>query len=417
MLFSFKYVNLLIETFNRIASADFDVLDIVLPAGISFFSFRSISYIVDIYRRQLAPARNFIDYCFFLTFFPPLLAGPVVRAKDMLPQIYARPEATREQVCRGLVLIMFGLVKKVIVADYISGNFVDRIFDNPSLYSGFENMLGAVGFTLQLYCDFSGTMDIAIGIARIFNVSLPENFRQPFFSRTASEFWQRWHITLGTWFKDYIYYPISLSKPCKAMTKMARKKIGLRYGPLLVSSIALFAVWFCNGLWHGAGTQYLLFGMYYFVLIVCGGFLEPLMQTFCSKTGFNRSSRAYIIFQVLRTIIIIFIGELIFRSSDAQTAIAMISKALFDFSLETIVQGGIFTLGIDVKDCTIVGLVLLVLLIVGFIKERGGNPCLRIAQCNVVVRWATLILLFLSIVVFGAYGAGYVPVDPMYAQF
>ncbi len=208
MLVYFKYLNLLLDAFSRITSSDFDALDIVLPAGISFFTFRSISYIVDIYRKEMKPARNFIDYCFFLTFFPPLLAGPVVRAKDMLPQIYSRPEATKEQISRGLALIMFGLVKKVIVADYISGNFVDRIFDNPSLYSGFENMMGCIGFTLQLYCDFSGYSDMAIGIALLLGYEFKDNFNAPFKAQNPSDFWRRWHISLSTWLRDYLYIPL-----------------------------------------------------------------------------------------------------------------------------------------------------------------------------------------------------------------
>ena len=165
MLVWFKYFNLLAEAFASITSTRFDPLEIILPAGISFFTFRSISYMVDIYRREIEPCRNLLDYTFFLTFFPPLLAGPVVRAKDMLPQIKANAMLSRRKTSEGLFLIMTGLIKKVVIADYISGNFVDRIFDNPALYSGFENLMGCVGFTIQLYCDFSGYSDMAIGLA------------------------------------------------------------------------------------------------------------------------------------------------------------------------------------------------------------------------------------------------------------
>lgn len=154
MLFYFKYFNLLYETIANFAGKPLDPLDIVLPAGISFFTFRSISYIVDIYRGEIEACRDFLAYTFYLTFFPPLLAGPVVRAKDMLPQVEANPEVTAPMVSEGLFLIMCGLIKKVIVADYLSQNFVDRVFDNPALYSGFENLMGAYGFTIQLYCDF-----------------------------------------------------------------------------------------------------------------------------------------------------------------------------------------------------------------------------------------------------------------------
>lgn len=250
MLVYFKYLNLLIDAFCSITSSDFDALDIVLPAGISFFTFRSISYIVDIYRGEMQPARNFLDYCFFLTFFPPLLAGPVVRAKDLLPQIYSRPEATREQISRGLILIMFGLVKKVIVADYISGNFVDRIFDNPSLYSGFENMMGCIGFTLQLYCDFSGYSDMAIGIALLLGYEFKDNFNAPFKSQNPSEFWRRWHISLSTWLRDYLYIPLGGNRKGKVRTYVNN-----------------FMTMVIGGLWHGASWMYILWGAYHGILL------------------------------------------------------------------------------------------------------------------------------------------------------
>ena len=196
MLVYFKYTNLLLGSLAGITGGHFDALDIILPAGISFFTFRSISYIVDLYRRQMEPERNLLDYIFFLTFFPPLLAGPVVRAKDMLPQVKANPSATPEMTAEGLFLIMSGLIKKVVIADYISGNFVDRIFDNPSLYSGFENLMGCFGFTLQLYCDFSGYSDMAIGIALLLGYRFKANFDAPFKSQNPTEFWRRWHISL-----------------------------------------------------------------------------------------------------------------------------------------------------------------------------------------------------------------------------
>ena len=188
----------------------FEPLDVILPAGISFFTFRSISYMVDVYRGDLEPCRNFLDYFFFLTFFPPLLAGPVVRARDMLGQIRENPSATREMISEGLFLIMTGLVKKVMIADYISANFVDRIFDNPALYSGFENLMGAIGFTVQLYCDFSGYSDMAIGLALLMGYRFKINFDAPFKSQSPTEFWRRWHISLSTWLRDYVYIPLDL---------------------------------------------------------------------------------------------------------------------------------------------------------------------------------------------------------------
>ena len=196
MLVYFKYFNLLADAFCSIAGRTFDPLEVLLPAGISFFTFRSISYIVDVYRRKLEPCHSLLDYTFFLTFFPPLLAGPVVRAKDMLPQIRHNRPATAAMISEGLFLIMTGLVKKVVIADYISGNFVDRIFDNPALYTGLENLMGAIGFTVQLYCDFSGYSDMAIGMALLMGYRFKDNFMAPFKSQSPTEFWRRWHISL-----------------------------------------------------------------------------------------------------------------------------------------------------------------------------------------------------------------------------
>lgn len=251
MLVYFKYFNLLYETFANITNTTFDALDIILPAGISFFTFRSISYMVDIYRDTIKPADNFLEYTFFLTFFPPLLAGPVVRAKDMLPQIKANPIATRAMVSEGLFLIIAGLIKKVIIADYISGNFVDRIFENPHLYSGFENLMGSLGFTIQIYCDFSGYSDMAIGIALLLGYRFLDNFDSPFKSRNPTEFWRRWHISLSTWLRDYVYIPMGGNRKGKARAYL--------------NQITTMLV---GGLWHGASWMYLMWGAFQGTLLV-----------------------------------------------------------------------------------------------------------------------------------------------------
>lgn len=252
MLVYFKYFNLFLETIAQFSSAKFDALDIILPAGISFFTFRSISYLVDIYRGHIEPCTSLLDYTFYLTFFPPLLAGPVVRAKDMLPQVKANPVATRAMVSEGIFLIIAGLVKKVVVADFISGNFVDRIFDNPSLYSGFENLMGMYGFIIQLYCDFSGYSDMAIGIALLLGFRFKDNFNSPFKSQSPTEFWRRWHISLSTWLRDYVYIPMGgnrCSKPRAYFNQFTTMVVG--------------------GLWHGASWMYVIWGaLQGFLLVV-----------------------------------------------------------------------------------------------------------------------------------------------------
>ncbi|MDE5940987.1 MAG: MBOAT family protein [Muribaculaceae bacterium] len=293
MLVWFKYFNLLYETFANITSTAFDPLDIVLPAGISFFSFRSISYIVDIYRRQLEPCRNFLDYLFFLTFFPPLLAGPVVRARDMLPQIAANPRVTRAMAGEGLFLIITGLVKKVVVADYLSGNFVDRIFDNPSLYSGFENLMGAYAFTIQLYCDFSGYSDMAIGLALLMGYRFADNFNAPLKSQSPTEFWRRWHISLSTWLRDYIYIPLGGNRKGK------RRAYGNQIATMLI-----------GGLWHGASWMYLLWGGYHGLLLAAHKHIRSRWHT---PTWLVRS-RIAAVFNIFLTVNLVVIGFMFFRA-------------------------------------------------------------------------------------------------------
>ncbi len=251
MLVYFKYFNLILDTIGRFWDTRIDFIDIILPAGISFFTFRSISYIVDLYRGVMAPCRSLLDYAFFLTFFPPLLAGPVVRAKDMLPQVAADPRPTADMVSEGLWLIMLGIFKKMVIADFISGNFVDRVFDNPALYSGFENMMATFGFTVQLYCDFSGYSDMAIGIALLLGYRFGENFNAPFKAENPTEFWHRWHISLSTWLRDYIYIPLGGNRCSRARSYFNQ-----------------FATMVIGGFWHGASWMYVIWGAAHGALLV-----------------------------------------------------------------------------------------------------------------------------------------------------
>lgn len=310
MLVYFKYFNLLAQSWADFTGGHFDTLDIILPAGISFFTFRSISYIVDVYRRSIEPERNFLHYTFFLTFFPPLLAGPVVRAKDMLPQIKQNPVATPQMIGEGLFLIMTGLVKKVIVADYISGNFVNRIFDNPSLYTGFENLMGCVGFTIQLYCDFSGYSDMAIGLALLMGYRFKENFRAPFKAQNPTEFWHRWHISLSTWLRDYVYIPMGGSRRGKARTYLNN-----------------FLTMVIGGLWHGASWMYVLWGAYHGLLLV----LHKAFKNVYTLPEFLRGSMLVKACNVAVTFSLVVIGFAIFRADSIETLQAMGTQIIGDF--------------------------------------------------------------------------------------
>ena len=224
-------------------SLEVEHLNIFLPVGISFFTFQSISYVIDVYRGKIKPLGRWIDYLFYVSFFPQLVAGPIVRARDFIPQIYREPMVSRAEFGEGLFLILCGLIKKCVISDYISMNFVDRVFDAPTLYTGVENLIGVYGYTLQIYCDFSGYSDMAIGIALLLGFRFNINFDSPYQSATITEFWRRWHISLSSWLKDYLY--ISLG--------------GNRKGRIR-TYINLFLTMLLGGLWHGASVRFILWG-------------------------------------------------------------------------------------------------------------------------------------------------------------
>ena len=421
ILIALKYLGFFSEILSAILTAlGFDVTLVVprigVTIGISFYTLIAASYLIDVYRQTVPADRNPLRIALFLGFFPQIMEGPICRYDQTANALWAGAPITRDNFYRGSLRIVVGFVKKFIVANRLE-LFVKPVFDHYQNYDGGIVALAAIIYTIQLYFDFSGCMDVAIGMARIFNVKLPENFRQPFLSKTASEFWQRWHITLGTWFKDYIYYPVTLSKPIKNLTSKARKKFGNRYGPLLTSSIALFCVWVSNGLWHGAGSQYLFFGMYYFVLILAGGFIDPAAQTLAAKLGIDRTCTPYRVFRIARTLVVIFIGELFFRANGLDAGLAMFSTIATDFTFESFVNGTVLSVGMDIADWLIASIFVALMFAGGIAREHGHNVLNLVATRGIIVRWAVWIALFLAVVVFGAYGLGYVPVNPMYAQF
>ncbi len=238
----FKYANFFLWNINAMVGSNFQPLDLVLPVGISFYTFQSVSYIIDVYNGRVAPTATWLEYAFFLSFFPALVAGPIVRADYFLPQIRENRHATRSEVYTGLWLIILGVVKKAIIADYIA-QYNDLIFQTPGGYSGFETLMGIIGYTMQIYCDFSGYSDMAIGIALIMGFKLAKNFDFPYKARNLTDFWRRWHISLSTWLRDYIYIPLGGNRKGTARTYLNN-----------------FATMLIGGLWHGAAWKFVFWG-------------------------------------------------------------------------------------------------------------------------------------------------------------
>ncbi len=228
---------------NQLTGSHLDILTIILPVGVSFYTFQTMSYTIDVYRRKVKPIRSIVDFGFYVTFFPPLVAGPIIRAAEFVPQLYRNYQLSTREFSLALFLILNGLIKKMLIADYISINFVDRVFENPLLYTGFENLMATYGYAIQIYCDFSGYTDIAIGTAMILGFQLPINFRSPYKAKNISDFWRRWHISLSSWLKDYLYIPLG----------------GNRHGKF-VMFLALMLTMLLGGLWHGAATKFVIWG-------------------------------------------------------------------------------------------------------------------------------------------------------------
>ena len=321
MLAYFKYTNLFIQIANDLAGHDVLAFrNIFLPVGISFFVFQSMSYTIDIYRRQLTPLTCWLDYFFYLSFFPQLVAGPIVRARDFIPQIRQNPlRVTREMFGRGLFLIMTGLVKKAVISDYISVNFVDRVFDNPMLYSGFENLMGVYGYALQIYCDFSGYSDMAIGIALLLGFRFPKNFDSPYKSATITEFWRRWHISLSTWLRDYLYISLGGNRKGRIRT----------YGNLLLTMLL-------GGLWHGAAVRFILWGGLHGAALALHKLWMALVPG-AKATGAQMHwwSRAA---GMLLTFNIVCLGWLMFRAESMQTVSLMLHQIFENFNAAMIPQ-------------------------------------------------------------------------------
>ncbi len=416
-----KYSPFFTENINSLLSLfgvtfKFDIPSYLQPLGISFFSLQAVSYLFDVYRGTTKADENIFRLGLYMSFFPQIVEGPICRYEQTAKQLWNVETIRYENLVLGLQRFAYGLFKKIVIADRLNAP-VKELFKHYDEYPGGMVLVAAVFYTIQLYADFSGAMDAVVGTAQIFGIDMPENFKRPFFSKTISEFWQRWHITLGAWFKDYIFYPLTMSKPLKKLTSSARKKLGNHFGPLLAGSIALFCVWLSNGLWHGAGWTYIFFGLYHFVLILLGSMVAPLVAKINKKLRVNSESFFYRAFQIVRTSLLVVVGELFFRANSLKDGFAMLKLLVTDFSfmpLSTFLDG---TIKISYGGLFSLAIALAVVFAVSLISEKGVDIRSSLKNKSVLIRWLLFYLLIMFIFAFGAYGPDYVPVDPIYAGF
>ena len=311
-LLYYKYTNFLIEILREITASNLSPLSIILPVGISFYTFQAISYTVDVYQKRFTMEVSLLEYLFFLTFFPLLIAGPITRAGTLIPQIKHRYHISDHQVYTGLWLIMSGLLKKALIADYIA-QYNNWIFNDPTAYSGFENLMGVLGYTLQIYCDFSGYSDISIGLAALLGITLKENFRFPYQSLNLQEFWRRWHISLSTWFRDYVYIPLGGNR------KGTKRTYFNHFITMLVA-----------GLWHGSSWMFVIWGALHGV----GG----VVHKYCKRWLDRIPNTWYVRFiSWLITFSYVALAWTFFRAPDVQTATTILGHIGNDFSLAYLV--------------------------------------------------------------------------------
>ena len=276
-----KYTNFLGENIFAIFHQPFTPIRLIAPIGISYYTLQMISYLMDTSSGKIHSNHSILDFAVYASFFPTLIQGPITRFNEIKDSILACNPITYQNLKFGSQRILFGLMKKMIIADRLDPA-VSKIFTSYT-QDGLFSLIGAVLCTIQLYMDFSGIVDICLGSAEIFGIKLPENFRQPFFAENASDFWRRWHITLGTFLRDYVFYPISLAKPTRSLSKFFTKHFGKAAGKFIGPFIALFAVWFLNGLWHGPYWSYIFYGLYYFCFMVLRNSVEETSRSFLQK--------------------------------------------------------------------------------------------------------------------------------------
>lgn len=422
ILISLKYCNFIFKNLNYL----FDLIkipieipfkQIILPLGISYYTLQSISYVVDVYRGKYLPDKHLGRVALFVSFFPQMVEGPIGRYDELANQLYEPHKFSYVNAKFGIQLMLWGYFKKMVIADR-AAMYVNTVFENYQAYAGLPLFMASAMYTLQIYAEFSGCIDIVRGVAQIFGITMSENFKRPFLSKSVQEFWRRWHITLGTWFKEYIFYPISFSKITVKISELSKKIFKTSYITKLIPAIfALFFVWFGNGIWHGASWKYIFYGLYYYIIMVMGMLFEPLVNKILNKLKINKETFSYKLFQMIRTTIIVVFGMLIFRSKSLHSAFEMFKQIFTTTNLEMLFNGKLFAIGINNSDFNIIVICIIIMFIVSLLQEKGYKIREKISKQNLPFRWLLYYTIIFAIIIFGIYGPGYLASNFIYGQF
>ena len=404
-------INKLIGPYNKIP-----MRNIILPLGISYYTLQAISYVVDVFRGKYKPEKNFGKVALFLSFFPQMLQGPIGKFDELSEQLFKPHKFDYTRVKYASQLILWGFLKKMVIADR-AALYVNEVFGNYSEYHGIVIILAVILYTVQIYAEFSGCIDIVRGVAQIFGITLAENFKRPFFSKSIQEFWRRWHITLGAWLREYIFYPISFSKMCINITSGAKKIFKGHIGKIVPAAFALFFVWFGNGIWHGASWKYIFYGLYYYILTMVGMILEPLFGIVIKRLKLNVNTFSYRLWQMFRTTMIVLGGMLIFRAKRLKVALEMFKSIFTLKNIELLFNGKLFKIGFDTGDFVIIIIGVVIMFLVSLLQEKGYNIREKISKQNILFRWTLYYCALFAIIILGIYGKGYAASSFIYGQF
>ena len=400
MLAVLKYTNFAIENVNAIFHAGISFQKLILPLGISFYTFQSMGYIIDVYWEKYEAEKNPFRFALFVSFFPQLLQGPIGRFDRLARQLYEQHSFDLLKAQYALQLMLWGFFKKLVLADR-AAVVVNQVFQNYTQYSGVTNIVAVLMYSIQLYMDFSGGMDVVMGVAALFGVELDQNFKRPYFATSITDFWHRWHITLGTWMKDYIFYPVSLSKWMGKFGKWFKKAFGKKTGRVVPICVANIIVFLVVGIWHGAAWKYIAYGLYNGLIIAISSLLAPLYRKGFEKFHINPKSGAWHVVQILRTFLLVNISWYFDMAVSLSAAFAMMKSTVTGFSLATLTDGSLMMLGLDKLDYMILAMGCLVVFLISFLKERGIQIRESLGRKPLVIRWAVYGMLVFGIPMFG----------------
>lgn len=345
-------------------------LKFVVPLGMSFYTLDAVGYLIDVSRGKYAAENNFFKHLTFVSFFPHIIQGPFSRFDKLGSTLFAGNAFSYDRLCQGASRILWGYFKKLIVADKLAIS-VNEIFSNYESYWGIHILFVVILYGIQIYADFSGYMDIVCGISHIFGITLEENFRQPYFSKSVEEFWRRWHMTLGHWFRDYLFYPISIGKNAQRIGKTVRGRFGPKAGKLAITLISLFWVWSATGLWHGANWTFLIWGWLNMIVIITSQLLEPCYEKARNFFHISPENKLWNLFQMIRTFCLICFFRFFSRADSLHTALQMLGKIFHGINRKLLLDPVRLFPEMRVQDILVMALGVLMMAFVDVLAEKG----------------------------------------------